>query len=162
LGNRHYGFILISDEKWWRRLCERVEDPHKVYAFVRRGQVGPVHAKKLLFYVKRPVMQIQGTSDFVERIAGNYQKLWERYGHETCLKSYKEYIDFLRGNSKATFIRFTNFHKLEIPVSLELLKRILGFSVMPRGGKYIYKEDVSQIAAEGCIAHGKVRPQRIC
>ena len=145
LEEEHYGFILISDEKWWNKLCERTRSGHSIHAFVRRNLVGPIKAEKLLFYVKRPSMQIRGIADFVERVAGNAEELWKKYGGETCIDSFESYLKFLRGREKATFIRFTNFRELEAPVSMEALKKVLGTSKMPRGGKYISREALKQI-----------------
>lgn len=140
-----YCFILISDGKWWEKLCQKTKSSHSVHAFVRRNLVGPTEAEKLLFYVKRPFMQVRGVADFVERVAGDAEKLWEKYSGETCLDSFEDFIKFLRGREKATFIRFTNFHELETPISMEALKRVLSISKIPRGGKYISREALNQL-----------------
>ena len=145
LVNEHYGFILLSDEKWWNRLCERSRSGSRTHAFVRRSLVGPVETQKLLFYVKRPAMQIRGIADFIERVAGDYKELWSKYGSETCLKSLEDYLDFLQGKRKVTFIRFTNFCEFEVPVSIEAITKVLGVPRMPRGGKYINREMVNQL-----------------
>lgn len=141
-GNKHYGFLLILDEKWWNRLCA---SGAQVQAFIRRGLVGPVATDKLLFYVKHPVKQVMGIADFVERVAGEPRELWDKYGAETCLKSFNEYVAFLGGRGHVTFIRFSNLHEFKTPVPLEVVKRILGFSTLPRGGKYINFEAVNQL-----------------
>ncbi|MEM2412432.1 MAG: hypothetical protein QW447_01875 [Candidatus Bathyarchaeia archaeon] len=141
----HYGFILISDVKWWEKLRQRAKGSHSIHVFVRRNLVGPMEAEKLLFYVKRPYMQIKGVADFVERVAGEAEGLWERYGGETCLASFEDYIKFLGGKEKATFIRFKNFHELEAPIPMEALKKVLNISRIPRGGKYISREVLNQL-----------------
>ncbi|MEM2936934.1 MAG: hypothetical protein QXJ63_00110 [Candidatus Bathyarchaeia archaeon] len=143
--DEHYGFILLSDEKWWNRLCERSRSGHETHAFVRRSLVGPKETQKLLFYVKRPLTQIRGVADFIERLAGDYKELWVKYGGETCLKSFEEYLDFLQGRRKATFIRFKNFREFEVPVSMEAIAKVLGILRVPRGGKYINREMVNQL-----------------
>ncbi|MBS7616556.1 hypothetical protein KEJ45_05105 [Candidatus Bathyarchaeota archaeon] len=143
--DEHYGFILLSDEKWWNRLCERGRNGNSTHAFVRRSLVGPVEAQKLLFYVKRPSMQIKGVADFLERVAGDYKELWSKYGDETCLKSFDDYLQFLNGRQKVTFVRFTNFCELDVPVSMKTIKQVLGVSIIPRGGKYISREVLNQL-----------------
>jgi len=143
--DEHYGFILISDVKWWEKLCQRTKIQHSVHAFVRRNLVGPLYAEKLLFYVKRPFMQVRGVADFLERVAGDAKELWEKYGDETCLDSFEGYVKFLGGREKATFIRFTNFQELEMGISMDLLKRVLRVSKIPRGGKYISRETLNQL-----------------
>lgn len=157
--DKRYGFILVSDEKWWIRLCERGRGSRSIHSFVRRNLVGPVRAEKLLFYVKRPCMQIKGVADFVERAVGDFEELWMKYGGETCLDSFEEYFKFLKGRQKATFIRFRNFFELESQVSVEALKRVLGISKMPRGGKYISLEAVNQLTSRvGDVQNGKLQP----
>jgi predicted transcriptional regulator len=111
-----------------------------MHAFVRRSEVGPKDARKLLFYVTSPVKQICGVADFVERVIGNYRELWNSYGNETCFKSFDEYKGFLENKKTVTFIRFREFnHEIE-PVSVDALRKVLDFSRMPQMGKYIDQE----------------------
>lgn len=90
-------------------------------------------------------MQIKGVADFIERVAGDYKELWSKYGSETCLKSFEDYLDFLQGRRKVTFIRFTNFCEFEVPVSMEAVTKVLDVSRIPRGGKYINREMLNQL-----------------
>ena len=144
--DERYAYILLSDEKWWNRLCKRNQSGSETHSFVRRSRVAPLQTKKLLFYVKRPVMQIQGVADFVERLTGDYKKLWSAYGSETCLKTFSEYVDFLQGRKTVTFIRLTNFRELEDPISMEAISKVLGVPRMPRGGKYLNRENAKQFS----------------
>jgi predicted transcriptional regulator len=147
LRKERYGFILTSDIKWWEKLCQKAKSGSGVYSFVRRSSVGPIHAEKLLFYVKHPLMQVRGIADFIERIADEAEVLWRRYGEETCLGSFESFCEFLGGRDKATFIRFTGFRELKKPVSMDVLKKVLGISRIPRGGKYVSREEVNQLIA---------------
>ena len=146
MSDERYAYILLSDEKWWNRLCEREKSGSETHSFVRRSRVGPLQTKKLLFYVKRPVMQIRGVADFFERLAGDYKKLWSTYGSETCLKTFREYVDFLQGRKTVTFIRLTNFHELENPIPMEVISKVLLVPRMPRGGKYLNRETANQFS----------------
>jgi predicted transcriptional regulator len=143
LPNECYAYILIFDEKWWNRLCER--NSNGIRVFVRRNRVGPLRTQKLLFYVKKPIMQIRGVADFIERLAGDYKELWNMYGDETYLKTFDEYVGFLKGRKIATFIRFMNFHELDSPVSMKVISKVLGVLTMPRGGKYLNRETANQL-----------------
>jgi len=143
LPNECYAYILISEEKWWNRLCER--NSNQIRVFVRRNRVGPLKTQKLLFYVKKPIMQIRGVADFIERLAGDYKELWDMYGNETCLKTFDGYVSFLKGRKTATFIRFTNFHELDSPVSMKVISKVLGVLRIPRGGKYLNRETANQL-----------------
>jgi predicted transcriptional regulator len=115
--NERYAFVLIADEKYWKRLFERSSADREVHVFVRKNQVGPCKAQKLLVYVKKPIMQVRGVADFIERLTGNGEELWRKYGTESCFESYDEYTAFAEGREKMTFVRFKNFTKLEKPKS---------------------------------------------
>jgi predicted transcriptional regulator len=110
-------------------------------AFVRRGKVGPINAEQLFSYVKHPVREIRGKAEFVERVVGNADELWNKYGAETVFESYNEYIEFVDGREDITLIRFKNLQELTQPVSAKaFLERIGGGSMLSRTGKYINKE----------------------
>jgi hypothetical protein len=70
-----YAFILVADKKHWNKLRERNKASGGTHAFVCRNQVAPETARKLLFYVKKPVMQVKATADFVERLTGDSGEL---------------------------------------------------------------------------------------
>jgi predicted transcriptional regulator len=143
LPNECYAYILISDEKWWNRLCER--NSNGIRVFVRRNRVGPLRTQKLFFYVKKPIMEIRGVADFIERLVGDYKELWNIYGDESYLRTFDEYVSFLKGRKTATFIRFTNFRELDSPVSIKVIRKVLGVLTMPRGGKYLNRETANQL-----------------
>ena len=143
--NECYAYILISDEKWWNRLCERNRNNNEIRVFVRRNRVGPLKTEKLLFYVKKPIMQIRGVADFVERLAGDYKELWNMYGDESYLETFDEYVSFLKGRKTVTFIRFSNFRGLDSPVSMKVISKVLGVLTIPRGGKYLNRETANQL-----------------
>jgi len=145
LPNERYAYILISAEKWWKRLCERNRNSNQIHVFVRRNRVGPLKTQKLFFYVKKPIMQIRGVADFIERLTGDYEELWEAHGNETCLETFDEYVSFLRGRRVATFIRFTDFHELKSPAPMEVVRKFLGVLRIPRGGKYLNRESANQL-----------------
>lgn len=126
MNNSRYAFVLIADEKYWNRLRERNSANREAHVFVRKNQVGPCKAQKLLFYVKKPVMQVRGVADFIERLTGNSEELWRKYGAESCFESYDEYIAFAEGREKMTFVRFKNFTELEEPKPTEIARMVLG------------------------------------
>jgi len=114
-------------------------------AFVRRGRVGPKDAKILLFYVKLPVGEIRGYGDFLERITGPADDLWNMHGSETVFENRERYDDFVEGRSKVTFIRFKSLQVLEKPISWKYLSAELGIKKMPNGGRYLGREVVNSL-----------------
>ena len=140
-----YAYVLLNMEKYWNRLCDQNRTGKKVHAFVRKGYVGPKKAKILLFYVTYPHKEIRGIGDFIERITGDTDDLWNSYGHESLLESYEEYIDFMQGRRRATFIRFKNLRLLTSPIPASVISKDIGISRMPRIGKYITEETAHQL-----------------
>lgn len=145
--SERYAYILINDKKWWNRRLSQNRMGKKIHAFVRRGTVGPKTAQFVLFYVTHPLREIRGTGEFIERVVGDADKLWNDYSHETVFSSYEEYLEFLQGRTKTTFIRLKNVRELAEPVSLQTVSGLLGVSRMPRGGRYLNKETFEKIVA---------------
>jgi len=85
-----YAFILIADEKYWNMLCERNRSSSGTYAFVRKSKVAPKSAQRLLFYVKKHVMQVRRIVDFVERVTGDSGELWRKHDGESCLEAFED------------------------------------------------------------------------
>jgi len=135
-----YAYILLSDEKWWVRRVSRNKTGKTLQSFVRRGAVGPKDAKLILFYIKHPLREIRGSGEFLERIVGDVDKLWTSLGHETVFDSYQEYMTFMNGRTRATFIRFRNLQEFSTPVPVKVVAGVIGVSRMPRGGRYISRE----------------------
>jgi predicted transcriptional regulator len=142
--NERYAFILIADEKYWNRLRERSRANREVHAFVRKNTVAPCAAQKLLFYVKKPVMQIRGIADFIQRLTGSCEELWTKYGAESCFESFDEYVAFAQGRAKMTLVRFKNLVELENPKSTEVMSSVLG-SLQGFRGKYVNEETAKQL-----------------
>jgi predicted transcriptional regulator len=142
--NKRYAFILIADEKYWNRLRERSRADREVHAFVRKNQVGPREAQALLFYVKKPVMQIRGVAEFIERLTGDREELWRKHGAESCFESFDEYVAFAQGREKMTVVRFKNFTELENPTPTEVIRSVLG-SLQGFRGKYVSLETAKQL-----------------
>ena len=143
--SKQYAYILINAEKWWNRRLSQNSAGKTIHAFVRRGIVGPKTAQYVLFYVKHPLREIRGIGEFIERITGDIDELWNNYGHETVFKSYQEYLEFLQGRAKTTFIRLKNVRKLFAPIPLKTVSGILNVNRMPRGGRYLNKETFEKI-----------------
>lgn len=141
----HYAYILVEHEKWWNNRCNKNQKGMNTQAFVRRGKVGPKDAKTLLFYVKLPVGEIRGYGDFLERISGTADELWNMYGSETVFESRDEYNDFVEGRSKVTFIRFKNLQELKKPIIWKDFSAALGIKKMPNGGRYLSRETVNSL-----------------
>jgi len=141
----HYAYILVEDEKWWKRRCARNKTKGSGHSFVRRGKVGPKDTSRLLFYVKLPVKQIKGVGEFVERITGSRDELWRSYGVETVFGDKDEYEKFVGERDSVTIIRFRNMEELDKPIGFEVFHAATGIKKMPNGGMYISRETLNQM-----------------
>src|SRR5208337_889659 len=121
----NYAYILTVDEKYWNRLCQRNNAQIGTHVFIRKNQVAPKEVDQLLFYVTRK-KQVLGVADFLERLTGNYEDLWEKFGGESCFESFEEYKSFADGRLMMTFIRFSNFREIANPEPKEKLVKVLG------------------------------------
>jgi predicted transcriptional regulator len=91
------------------------------------------------------VQAIVGAGDFEERLTGTVDDLWSRHGEATIFESHEEYMDFIRGRAKATFIRFKNLAELNPPIPLARLLQAIGCSRLPRNGRYLSEETVKRL-----------------
>jgi len=143
--SERYAYILLNYQKFWKRVYSQSRAGKRLHSFVRRGKVGPKKTNLILFYVNHPSSEIRGVGEFIERITGEADDLWNTYGSETCLKSYEEYMDFLQGRQQATFIRFKNLRKLPVPISASVISKVTGIGRMPRSGKYLNKKTANRL-----------------
>ncbi len=125
MGDDRYAFVLVAEKKYWSRLSQASQQGKQIHFFVRKSKVGPTEAKKLLFYVKKK-MQIRGTADFVERVTGDMEELWNKHGVESFFESFDEYKAFAEGRKTMTFIRFRNFTEIASPQPKENVTSVLG------------------------------------
>jgi predicted transcriptional regulator len=147
-----YAYILLTNEKWWKRRVAQSRAGKEIQAFVRKNAVGPIKTELLLFYVNNPVREVCGTGKFVERVVGEIENLWKNHSEETVFESNDEYLAFMQGRTKATFIRFRNLKELNPPIPLKRVLQIIGVSRLPRTGKYLSEEAVRNLSEATPIA----------
>ncbi len=144
VAKERYAYMLIVDKKYWETFCRLSKTALKTQAFVRKNQVGPKQVEKLLFYVAGK-KQVLGSADFVERLAGNVDDLWAKYGGESCFESFDAYKSFADGRSKMTFIRFSNLVETANPKPKEEVSKVLGSLRGFGTGRYLDRETVLQL-----------------
>jgi len=138
--SERYAFVMMVREKWWVEFCRRSQEAKKVHSFVIRGAAPPKSASLVLFYVTKPVRAIAGYAQFVDRVLGNPQELWSRFGDESVLGSKARYEEFVGDASEVSFVRFKNLNVSVNPVSLSRLFILLGVKRLSRKGFYVNKE----------------------
>ncbi len=149
----HYCYVLVEKQKWWNNRRGKNQKGINTQVFVRRGQVGPKEAQTIFFYVKSPIREIRGCAEFLERVTGTADELWNKRGSETVFESKDEYDSFVEGRSKVTFIRFKNLQDLQSPITWKDLAAALGIKKMPNGGRYLSRETVNSISRTESCSH---------
>lgn len=107
--------------------------------------MGPKETGRLLFYIKLPVRQIKGLADFVERITGPRDELWNLYGNETVFENREEYDRFVGDRDSVTLIRFRDMEELDKPIGFQIFHVVTGIKKMPNGGMYLSRETLNQM-----------------
>jgi len=145
--NDNYAFVMMIRDKWWREFHRLHRKGKQVQSYVQGGWGVPKNASTLFFYVTKPVSEIAGYAEFIERKVGEAEKLWEEHGHESVLSSAEQYFDFVKGKKKVSFIRFKNLQDAVKPVPLNNLLMLLGVKRISRKGFYINKKTTETLKA---------------
>lgn len=132
-------FVMVVREKYWSEFCRRNREGRRSHSFVLRGIAPPKDASRLLFYVTKPVGQIEGYAEFIERKLGDADRLWEEYGDESVLTSKAKYKDFVKNSQRVSFVRFRELQEATKAIPLEQVLIALGVKRLGRKGFYIGK-----------------------
>jgi predicted transcriptional regulator len=133
-------FVMMIQEKWWNGFLDRSRQGKEIHAYVQRGAAPPNDTSLIFFYVTKPVGEISGYADFIERKTGKAATLWKELGSESVLTSEKKYEEFIKDAQKVSFIRFKNLKVAERPIPLKDLLKVLRVKRLSRKGFYIGKE----------------------
>jgi predicted transcriptional regulator len=133
-------FVMMVQNRWWGEFIRRNHQGKKVHAFVLRGFAPPKDASRILFYVTKPVGEMAGYAEFVEKKVGDAEELWRAHGAESVFSSQSKYEEFVKGAQKVSFVRFENLHEAAKPIPLNDILMSIGVKRLGRKGFYIGKE----------------------
>jgi predicted transcriptional regulator len=140
-------FVIMIREKWWREFRRLRREGKQVQSYVQGGWAPPKNASLLFFYVTRPVGEIGGYAEFVERKVGQAEGLWKEHGHESVLGSAEQYCAFVKDKQRVSFIRFKNLQEATKPILLNTVLMLLGVKRLSRKGFYVDKETADKLIA---------------
>ncbi len=143
--SENYAFVMMIHEKYWNGFKNRSRDGKKVHSYVQRGTAPPKDARFMLFYVAKPVGEIAGHAEFIERKVGGTDEMWREMGKESVLSSKDTYDDFLKYYNKASFVRFKNLKEAAHPIALNNALMLLGLKRFSRKGFYIDKDTANKL-----------------
>jgi len=142
-----YAFITMVKDKWWREFRRLHNRGKQVQSYVQGGWAPPKKTSLIFFYVTKPVREISGYAEFMERKVGDAEGLWKEHGHECVLNSEEQYFEFVKGKQRTSFIRFKNLQEAAKPIPLNNILMLLGVNRLARGGFYISKETAEKLIA---------------
>jgi len=140
-----YAFVMMIREKWWREFCSLNYKGKKAFSYVQGGWAPPKSTSLIFFYVTKPMGEIAGYAEFIERKVGDAEGLWSEHGKESVLKSKEQYEEFIRDKERVSFIRFRNLHEAAKPIPLNNVLMLLGVKRLARKGFYIDKETADKL-----------------
>lgn len=140
-------FVIMVQNRWWSGFCRRNSEGKKTHSFVLRGFAPPKDASKLLFYVTKPVGEIAGYAEFIERKVGDPEELWREHGTESVLTTKEKYNAFINDSQKVSFVRFKNLQLATKPIPLRHLLSSMGIRRLGRKGFYLEKETEEKLLA---------------
>lgn len=146
MNNRH-AFIMMVQNKYWNEFRRRQQQGEQTHAYVNRGTAGPKNTSIVMFYVTKPVGEIAGYAEFIERKTGDSETLWNAHGQETVLNSKEQFEEFVKDRSKVSLVRFRNLHEATKPIPLNNLLLLLGMKRLGRGGFFVDKETAEKMIA---------------
>lgn len=135
-----YAFIIMIKEKWWNRFLSDRHEGKQMQSYVQKGVGSPKNASVILFYVTKPVAEIAGQAEFVQREVGDTTEMWEKHGGESVLKSQQEYRDLVGDRPQVSFIRFRNLREATHAIPLAYVLMLLDARRLSRRGFYVNKE----------------------
>lgn len=145
--SENYAFTMMIKEKWWREFRRLHHNGKQVQSYVQGGWAPPKKTSELFFYVAKPVGEIAGYAEFIERKVGNAKELWKEHGHESVLSSAEQYFEFIKGKQRVSFIRFKNLQETLKTIPLNNLLMLLGVKRLARKGFYMSKETAKKLKA---------------
>lgn len=63
-------FVIMIKDKWWREFLRLHDEGKDVQSYVQRGLAPPKGASLIFFYVVKPVGELAGYAEFIERRVG--------------------------------------------------------------------------------------------
>ena len=142
-----YAYVMMIRDKWWREFCNLTNEGKTELSYVKTGLAAPTSASMLFFYVTKPVGEMAGYAEFIERKSGEPESLWNTYGSESALRSKGQYEQLIGDEQKVSFIRFRNLHPVSKPLVLSNLTALLGVKKLARKGFYIDKQTADKLVA---------------
>jgi predicted transcriptional regulator len=141
-----HAFVIMIKDGFWRSFCDLNRNGKKRFSYVQRGGwAPPKNASQIFFYVTKPVSQMAGYADFIERKVGDANSVWSEHGDESVLKSKRQYEEFVRDNQNVAFVRFKNLHEASNPVPFASVCVLLRKDRLSRRGFYIDKETADKL-----------------
>jgi len=145
--DERYAFVMMIQKKWWQKFHRKNLQSEEIQSYVQKGLAPPRDTSLILFYVAKPVGEIAGYAEFVERKAGDSEELWKEHGGESVLSSREQFKQFIGGSPRVSFVRFRNLHEAAAPIPLKNVLMLLGVKRLSRKGFYVNRRTAETLLA---------------
>ena len=139
--------MMMIHDKWWKKFQQRLYQGQQIHAYVSFGRAPPKHTSLIFFYVTKPVGELAGYAEFLERQVGIAEEMWKKHGRESALDSNKQYEEFTKNKECVVFIRFESLYVTSKPIPLNNLLTTLHKQRLARSGFYIGRETAETLIA---------------
>jgi hypothetical protein len=93
----------------------------------------------------KPVGEIAGYAEFIERKTGEADAVWNEFGNESVMTSKQQYEGLLGARRRVSFIRVRKLHEASKPIALNNLLLLLGVKRLSRKGFYVNRETADKL-----------------
>jgi predicted transcriptional regulator len=145
LSDEKYAFVMMIRSDWWSGFRRRLGEGKEIHSYVQAGLAPPKDASLVFFYIVKPVGEVAGYAEFVERKTGDADAIWNEFGSESVMTSKKQYEGFLGARRKVSFIRVRKLHEASKPIALNSLLLLLGLKRLQRRGFYVNRETANKL-----------------
>ncbi len=142
-----HAFVIMIKHKWWREFLSLNHKGKRVLSYVQGGWAPPKNTTLIFFYVTKPIAEIAGYAEFIERKVGDAESLWTEHGNESVLKSKEQFEEFILGKQRVSFIRFKNLNEAAKSIPFKNILVLLGVTRLSRKGFYIDRETADKLIA---------------
>lgn len=112
---------------------------------MKTGAAPPKEASTVLFYVTKPVGEMAGHAEFIERKVGEPVDMWKQHGYESAICSKEGYERFIGNSPRVSFIRFRNLRAASNPIPLKELLMLLDKKRLARNGFYTDRKTMDRL-----------------
>lgn len=116
---------------------------------LRRVCPNVIPGDNILFYISSPEKNISAMSKILKVTSASIDTLWEEVGACAAV-TYEEFIEYFDGVESGYAIYFSEIQKLQNPIGLDLIRKIIPGFTAPQSFRYFSPTELSNVLAAAC------------